>query len=320
MAFANESIPAWWWADRSGAEVSKSVATSSRMKNVVSGTCGGITLVAMGHPFDTIKVKLQCQSMMTNPGRLPLYTSAMDCLRKTTAMEGFNGLYKGVASPLAGQMLFNACLFMTHDEIKLSLVERNGGAALSTAQKFQAGAMTGAVVSLIESPTDLFKSKMQLQSAGNSTTQYASTLECAKAIVGKAGIRGMYQGLGGTVLRNTLSNGLFFGIYDVTRSRLEVDGQRTTSSLFSAGATAGFACTICAYPFDVVKSSLQADSLHKYQRNYRGVIDCATKIYARQGWRAFTQGLGPSLIRGAPGGGLLVVTVETVRSMIGDLM
>ena len=35
-------------------------------KDVFAGTCGGISVTLVGHPFDTIKVRLQTQSA-TNP-------------------------------------------------------------------------------------------------------------------------------------------------------------------------------------------------------------------------------------------------------------
>jgi hypothetical protein len=52
-----------------------------------------------GYPTDTLKVRLQTQSH-TNP----IYSGLSDCVKKTWAAEGA----KGVASPLVGQMFFNA--------------------------------------------------------------------------------------------------------------------------------------------------------------------------------------------------------------------
>ncbi len=52
---------------------------------------------------DTLKVRLQTQSH-TNP----TYSGLGDCVRKTWAAEGAKGFYKGVSSPLVGQMFFNA--------------------------------------------------------------------------------------------------------------------------------------------------------------------------------------------------------------------
>ena len=32
------------------------------VKDVVAGTCGGVSVTLVGHPFDTLKVRLQTQS------------------------------------------------------------------------------------------------------------------------------------------------------------------------------------------------------------------------------------------------------------------
>lgn len=51
------------------------------------------------------------------------------------------------------------------------------------------------------------------------------------------------------------------------------------------------------YPVDVIKSKLQTDSLDPAKRQYRGMLDCAAKTWSAQGWRGFTGGLGPTLLR-----------------------
>lgn len=60
--------------------------------------CGGIAGaigIFVGFPFDLIKVKLQ-----TNPS---MYTSAIDCLRKTIKLDGYMGLYSGCIPPILMQ-------------------------------------------------------------------------------------------------------------------------------------------------------------------------------------------------------------------------
>lgn len=51
------------------------------------------------------------------------------------------------------------------------------------------------------------------------------------------------------------------------------------------------------YPVDVIKSKLQTDALDPAKRQYKGMIDCVSKVWRTQGWRGFTGGLGPTLIR-----------------------
>lgn len=51
------------------------------------------------------------------------------------------------------------------------------------------------------------------------------------------------------------------------------------------------------YPVDVIKSKLQTDSLDPAKRRYKGMIDCVAQTWRKQGWRGFTGGLAPTLIR-----------------------
>lgn len=63
------------------------------LKNTVSGTLGGIAVCLVGHPFDTLKVRLQ-----TQPVDKPVYKGLSDCFFKTLKWEGIGGLYKGVGT------------------------------------------------------------------------------------------------------------------------------------------------------------------------------------------------------------------------------
>merc|ERR1712032_1310635 len=104
-----------------------------RGKDVVAGTCGGIVVTLIGHPFDTLKVRLQAQSIAN-----PVYNGVVDCFKQTVSKEGLKGLYKGMSSPLAGQMAFRATLFTSFSQSKLFLANQQNGGGLSQAQFFLA--------------------------------------------------------------------------------------------------------------------------------------------------------------------------------------
>jgi solute carrier family 25 (mitochondrial carnitine/acylcarnitine transporter), member 20/29 len=59
-------------------------------KDFTAGTVGGAANLFVGHPFDTIKVKLQSQPTPA-PAQLPKYSGAIDAV-KTVAAEGPRGL------------------------------------------------------------------------------------------------------------------------------------------------------------------------------------------------------------------------------------
>jgi solute carrier family 25 carnitine/acylcarnitine transporter 20/29 len=99
---------------------------ASAAVDFVAGTVGGIASLLAGHPFDTIKTRLQAQShssssvLNTSSSSAPLiprytasfhYTSSWDALRRIVAEERFIGLYKGVTSPMLGVAIMNASVF-----------------------------------------------------------------------------------------------------------------------------------------------------------------------------------------------------------------
>ena len=132
-------------------------------KDIVAGTIGGMTTVVVGHPLDTVKVRLQ-----TSVG----YSSTLDCMRRTWRGEGLRGFYKGVQSPLAGEAFFNAVQFLAYGQSKQLLASyrhsshsphhdthslQPAAMELTVADYFIAGGLTGAASCLVECPVDLLK-------------------------------------------------------------------------------------------------------------------------------------------------------------------
>lgn len=107
----------------------------------------------VGHPFDTIKVKLQSQPAQ-QPGQPPKYAGAMDAVRQTLAAEGPRGLYKGMGAPLAIVAALNAVLFTVREQMEALL------RSLTVSQQMVCGA--GAAVSFLASPTELIKCRSVL--------------------------------------------------------------------------------------------------------------------------------------------------------------
>ncbi len=55
----------------------------SLFKSFIAGGAGGICLVLVGHPLDTIKVRIQ--TMTVTAGQTPAYTGVLDCAKKIVA-------------------------------------------------------------------------------------------------------------------------------------------------------------------------------------------------------------------------------------------
>ncbi|XP_044434094.1 mitochondrial carnitine/acylcarnitine carrier-like protein [Triticum aestivum] len=123
----------------------------------------GAAQLVVGHPFDTIKVKLQSQPTPP-PGQPPKFAGAMDAVKQTISAEGPRGLYKGMGAPLATVAAFNAVLFTVRGQTE-ALLRSEPGAALTVGQQVVAGAGAGVAVSFLACPTELIKCRLQAQSA-----------------------------------------------------------------------------------------------------------------------------------------------------------
>jgi len=293
------------------------------VKDVVAGTCGGIVVTLIGHPFDTLKVRLQAQSIAN-----PVYNGLVDCFKKTVSKEGLKGLYKGMSSPLAGQMAFRASLFTSFAQSKLFLANQQNGGGLSQAQFFMAGGMTGGVVSFAEGPIDFYKSQMQVQAikaAENpGSIKQPSMGETVRSSLKMNGVRGPFQGLGATLLRNIPANAVYFGSFECFKAlACEQYNCKTTDlsvgALFGMGGLAGSLYWALLFPADVIKSKMQSDTILKSDRKYTTIATTIQSLYKEGGIACFYRGFLPCMLRSTPANGIMLMTVDKVRNYIDQL-
>lgn len=278
------------------------------LKDLAAGSVGGMALVVTGHPFDTLKVRLQTSSQ---------FAGFADCVRQTFVKEGVKGFYKGVASPLVGVSAINGVIFFTRG-LAERFVQPNKDIPLTFSELLVAGGITGACVAFVEGPVELVKSKMQVQYSAVGA-KYKNTLDCAKQLVTQYGVRGVYQGITATLLRNIPANAAYFSIYEWSKRKLSGNGTDTLSpaAVLTAGGIAGIAYWFTCFPIDVVKSRFQTEPSAFGERQYRNTWDCVKKLAREQGWRGFWRGFTPCALRAFPANAACFFGYETTRSLLG---
>ena len=175
-------------------------------KDVFAGTCGGITVTLLGHPFDTVKVLLVNAKFDES-----CVFGAVDAATKVLKSEGIGGLYKGVMSPLAGQMFFRATLFFAYARAK----EFVGVSPDDPLSYCKAGGLAWLAGSFFESPIDLFKSQSQqqiLRAKADPSYVPQSMGASVKDAVKYMGPRGPWYGMGATLARNLPAGSVFWGV------------------------------------------------------------------------------------------------------------
>ena len=242
-----------------------------------AGTACGAAACFVGHPFDTVKVKMQ---MDPNANMV-----------RVARQLGVGGLYSGLVSPLITQPAICAIVFAAYGIAKSWLKSSNTFGApgkLSVPEVCMAGAFAGIVNSAVIGPMELVKCTMQ------TTTTYSSSFACANSIVRRHGISSLCRGMVPTVLREAPAYVGYFASYELGKRALEpYCGQW---SAFTAGGVAGVVTWTVSYPQvwcilcvtklstveqDVIKSHIQLQDLNK-PRIYKPFLGaCSRCITAR---------------------------------------
>ncbi|SOV05759.1 related to mitochondrial amino acid transporter ARG-13 [Ustilago sp. UG-2017a] len=369
--------------------MSDTTSSSGRMsqatKDIAFGSIAGMVSKVFEHPFDLVKVRLQTQSA----DRPPRYAGAFDCFKQTYLQEGIRGLYRGLSMPVVGATLENACLFFTYNQIQSAIRWANGeaksgasaaqadaGSPLSIPQLAIAAAGAGAVTSLVLTPIELIKCKMQVQmitreqhapistntaaanagglqqqrriytSAIRRAASPASSAEAFKSLDGPLtllrrtiaaeGIRGLWLGQTGTLLRETGGGVAWFLAFEscsrylIARkkaqwNRSDVTKKDLTSlELVGAGALAGVSYNVVLFPADCVKSTMQTEqemrpvsSTAKAGEKWKGTgfYDTFKKIYKTRGIKGLYAGCGVTCLRSAPSSAIIFLMYNKLEKL-----
>ncbi|KAF9046770.1 mitochondrial NAD transporter [Panaeolus papilionaceus] len=191
-----------------------------------------------------------------------------------------------------------------------------------------AGAGGGLVASIATCPLDVVKTKLQAQRAIPGQMGYLGVLGTVKDILRENGVRGLYRGLGPTILGYLPTWAIYFAVYDGIKTMF---GEAPTGTLpiksterlypaaqvkgyqpvmrehpwglhILSAMTAGAASTICTNPLWVIKTRFMTQTRDEIR--YKHTLDAALTIWRTEGVAAFYRGLLPSLL------GILHVAVQ----------
>lgn len=296
-------------------EVDQSLQEHQHVKDgfidITAGSLGGIAVVYVGQPLDTVKVKMQ-----TFP---TLYKNMVECFMRTFKSDGIvRGLYAGTVPALATNIAENSVLFFAYGFCQKFMVNVTGASnidSLSVVSNATAGFLASFFSSLAICPTELIKCKLQamhetnkqLEAQGKKVT-YIGPGQLTAKIIRLDGIRGLFKGLTPTIVREMPGYFFFFGAYEGTRELFRKPNQKKEDigllKTMVAGGTGGAVFWTMLFPADVVKSRIQVGSLND------NMFVLIFRIIRQEGIGALYNGLTPTLVRAIPATATMFVTIE----------
>ncbi|XP_066912357.1 tricarboxylate transport protein, mitochondrial-like [Clytia hemisphaerica] len=260
------------------------------VKAVLAGGIAGGLEICCTFPTEYVKTQLQLDSR----AEFPKYKGPWDCARTTVKEFGFFGLYRGLSSLLYGSIPKASIRFSMYEYLRNQMADSNG--KLTQVGNLTCGLGAGvAEAILIVCPMETVKVKF-IHDQTQANPKYRGFFHGVYTIVKTDGIRGTYQGLTATILKQGSNQAIRFFVYNNMKLWLQ-DGDNTKEigmvRTFAIGGLAGAASVFGNTPIDVVKTRMQGLEANRYKNTW----DCVKKTWAEEGALAFYKGTIPRLGR-----------------------
>ena len=176
---------------------------------------------------------------------------------------------------------------------------------------FIGGCVGGLAQSFLMSPVELIKVQQQvrLQSASSAGKEVLQGLVSPSR---------SWRGLNATIMRDGVPHGVWFASYEWTKNKLAIQfegtsGEKMTVPLLS-GAVAATVAWGVGYPFDIIKTRIQASG----HGSNKGIYATAAEIVAESNGRfsALYRGFGLKLVRSIPASMIGFTVYELVADQL----
>lgn len=230
--------------------------------------------------------------------------------------EGVRGLWRGSSATIIRVAPGSSVYFMLLETFKWmipfdSYFRKHHQTAFDMCCSFTARTTAG----ILLSPATVIKTRMESSLVTINSSHY-SIHNFAKTIYRESGCRGFYRGLGASLARDVPFSSIYFPIYCYLQRQFTILFPQADSDPWLARIRTALSSLIGAaiaslvtQPADVIRTHAQLN------RDAQGISikDCVREVKAARGWRGFTVGLGPRLIKRCGSGMLTWLLFEEAR-------
>ncbi|XP_042062148.1 mitochondrial carrier protein CoAc1-like [Salvia splendens] len=275
---------------------------------IAGGAAGGIAKTAVA-PLERTKILLQTRTQGFHS--LGIYPS----LKKLLKHEGVAGFYKGNGASVLRIVPYAALHFMAYEQYRSQILDNYSALGTGPVVDLLAGSAAGGTAVLCTYPLDLARTKLAYQVVDtrgdlkhgtrqfHSNPGYTGIGNVFKKVYTEGGVRGLYRGIGPTLIGILPYAGLKFYVYEELKRHVPEEHQKSIAMRLSCGAIAGVLGQTLTYPLDVVRRQMQVEHLqpssqggHVYKSTWEGLAS----IFRNHGWRQLFAGLSINYIKVVP--------------------
>ncbi|CAE7889162.1 Slc25a38 [Symbiodinium sp. KB8] len=275
----------------------------------VRGALAGTVQACALQPFDRLRTVQQGIQLRTSPGVPAPRLSTLALVKEVYQAGGLANFYRGLL-PTAVRVFFGAGVYFALLEAFSGGMGRNRQA--SSLEHFAAGASARATASVLLSPITVVKTRMEfaMSSAGATLPSMSAALRQVWA----QGRRGLFAGLGPSILRDAPYSGVYFMLYQRLLPLADAawGGHAASAATFSAAFAAGGAATLLTQPFDMLRTRAQLADVAKGEV---GMVSILRSVVASEGALALYRGAALRVAKRSLSSGITWSLVEYGRAL-----
>uniref|UniRef100_A0ACD5VKH5 Uncharacterized protein n=1 Tax=Avena sativa TaxID=4498 RepID=A0ACD5VKH5_AVESA len=235
--------------------------------------------------------------------------------------EGFGAFWKGNLVTIVHRLPYSAMSFYSYERYKkiLRMVPGLDDPNYVGVVNLLGGGLAGVTAASVTYPLDVVRTRLATQ---KTTRYYKGIFHTLSTICKEETGKGLYKGLGATLLGVGPGIAISFYVYESLRSHWQMERPNDSNAVVSlfSGSLSGIAASTATFPLDLVKWRMQlhgaAGAVPIEKSSISGTI---RQILQKEGPRGFYRGIVPEYLKVVPSVGIAFMTYEVLKSLLSSI-
>lgn len=291
------------------------------ISQLLAGGVAGAVSKTCTAPLARLTILFQVQGMHSDGACLHKASIFREASR-IASEEGVRAFWRGNLVTIAHRLPYSSISFYTYEKYK-SIMQSLPGMEkhrenLSTdlCIRLLGGGAAGVTAASITYPLDLVRTRLAAQT---NVLYYRGITHALYTICRDEGIKGLYKGLGPTLLGVGPNIAISFCVYESLKSAWEYERPQDSPIAVSlaCGSLSGVASSTATFPLDLVRRRMQLEGAGGRARVYNtGLLGTFRQIVQTEGWARLYRGILPEYLKVVPSVGIVFMTYEIMKVLL----
>ncbi|XP_066313900.1 uncharacterized protein [Miscanthus floridulus] len=289
--------------------------------HLAAGGFAGAVSKTCTAPLARLTILFQVAGMHSDVATLKKYSIWHEASR-IFREEGFGAFWKGNLVTIVHRLPYSAISFYSYERYK-NLLQTVPGLDTDSNNvgvvRLLGGGLAGITAASLTYPLDVVRTRLATQTT---TRYYKGIFHAVSTICRDEGVKGLYKGLGATLLGVAPSIAISFSVYESLRSHWQMERPHDSTAVVSlfCGSLSGIASSTATFPLDLVKRRMQLQGAAGTASVQKSTITRTIRdILQREGLRGFYRGIAPEYLKVVPSVGIAFMTYETLKSLLSSI-